>query len=358
MITSKIKITRNKMIYSSRIDRFLKDVEMPITPELVCESFKRVKVGPFNLLHSYMPLGVKFLQESYLALENNEVVGILSLMIDCRSKQRWKINHMFLKPNSYDVGKLLIDFIVNKYGAEGVETFLVEVDSNNTDALDLFKNGCGFRQCTLNHIYRIDPSGDMPEKVQIEGFRKALSADCSNLYDLYVECLTPQAKLSLDKSEQEYSFSFFKALNEKFRGAQTNNWVLSNPETNSALAYASLFTRDSKNYYISIMTSLPYSDYYEDILNYIIRYVYHQNSKAGIYLEVCDAIQSHSKLVELLHALEISEVQTNALLVKDYWRPLKERKPLASPVIIFPESTSPACNSLPLAKKNLPLLTL
>lgn len=358
MIASKIKITKNKMIYSSRIDRFLKDVEVPVTPELLCESLKRVKAGPLTLLHSYLPLGIRFLQESYLALENNEVVGILSIIIDCRSRQRWKINHMFLKPNSYDVGKLLIEFIVNKYGAEGVETFLVEVDSANVDALDLFKNGCGFRQCTVKHIYCINIEGKLPEKPLIDGFRPANPSDSAKLYDLYVECLTPQAKLSLDKSEAEYSFSIFTSLKEKFRGIKTNSWVMVNSENNSALAYAGLLTRDPKVFYASIMTSLPYSEYYEDILNYLIRHVYIINPQATIYLDVSGSIQSHSRFIELLKSLEVPEIQTNYLLVKDYWRPLKERKPLASPVIIFPESTSPACNSLNIVKKTLPLLTL
>lgn len=347
MLSSKVKIRPLKLSDSRQVEIFLEEVDVSVQSTFNLEHALKIKPDPFKMLHFYLPLQWKFMHETYLALENNEIIGLIGLVPDCKSKLRWKIDELFLKPNSYDVGKLLVDFIVNKYGAEGVENFLTEVNSTNSDALDLFKNACGFRYCTLNHTYKHTLNGKYPDRVDIANFRRVCSADNSKLYDLYLECLTPQTKMSLDKTARDFNFGIVSKITDKINGYYTTKWLLENPNNNSALALATMITNDFKTFQVYIITSLPYSEYYSTILDYITRYAGLKNMHSTLLITVSEAIQSHSKYIEILEEQKMEHVQTCNILVKDYWRPLKEARTLTTPsIILFPEGTSPACNSL------------
>ena len=343
---TKINIRPVKYADSRQIKLFLEEVNVAVDSTFNPENIPDFHSGLVSKFHSLLPLHWKFLQESYIALENKEVMGIVTLIPDCKSRLRWKINQILLKPNSYYAGKLLIDFIVNKYGAEGVETLLSEVDSTDIDALDLFKNACGFRQCTVNNIYVNNLEGNLSENMDINGLRRTSLSDARSLYDLYLECLTPQAKMSLDKSVSDFSFNFIDTLKNRYNGFDSYNWVLDHPDNDSLIVYANIKTRDNKVFSINIITSLPHSDLFYDVLNYLIRFAGLKNSHATVLINVCEAIQSSRKYMELLKQMQLAPVQTNYILVKDYWRPIKERKPVAAPIAIFADGgTSPACNS-------------
>ncbi|MEW5822138.1 MAG: hypothetical protein AB1782_18230 [Cyanobacteriota bacterium] len=351
MTVSKIKIRPIRLLDKNQTGKFLKEVNVAVNSSFNPDNYRQVKGDIVRKVHSYLPLNWRFLQETYVAVDNKEIIGIIGLIHDCRLKQRWKINQLLLKPHSYEVGKLLIDYIVNKYGAEGVETFLSEVDSGDTDAQDLFKNACGFRQCTVNHLYQFNLEGKLPEEVILPDIRTVSLADNAKLFDLYLECLTPQTKISLEKSVEDFSFSLTKSIKDKINGLSTESWILENPENKSAIAYATSTTTDNRVFYINIITSLPYTEYFRDILYYLARYAGLKNKNSTLLINICEAIQGHKKYAEILKDIGIPDIQTTYVLVKDYWRPLKERKPIATPIIIFPEGTSPACNSLNMVKK-------
>ena len=85
---------------------------------------------PFNIIHNLFPVNLKFLQECYVAVEKDEPLGLISLTPDGHTKTRWKINRLILGTNAYDTGKQLVDYVVNKYGGAGVETFVTVIDEN------------------------------------------------------------------------------------------------------------------------------------------------------------------------------------------------------------------------------------
>lgn len=351
MVATKIKIRPIKYIAFGQIDKFLQEVNVAVNSSFSPDNSKKVKGGLLRIFHSFLPLSWRFLQDSYVAKDNKDIIGVIGLLPDSRSKLRWKINQLLLKPNSYEVGKLLIDFIVNKYGAEGVETFITEVDSNDSDALDLFKNASGFRKCTVNTSYLFDLTKNISENSKLNEVRKVSIADSAKLHDLYLECLTPLAKISLEKTNNDFTFNFLNTLKDRLNNVASDSWIMENPEKNSAIAFATMATRDYQTFYINIITSLPYTDYFMDILNYIIKHTGCKNKEASVIITLSEAFQGHNKYAEILKKLELPVVQTNQILVKDYWRPLKERKPAASPIIMFPEGTSPACNSLNIVRK-------
>ncbi len=73
-----------------------------------------------------------------LPLKEKKLLGLISLVPDGNQKTRWKINRLILNPDAYDAGKQLIDYVVNKYGGAGVETFLTTID------VKLYRGYCSF----------------------------------------------------------------------------------------------------------------------------------------------------------------------------------------------------------------------
>jgi hypothetical protein len=347
MVTQGIKIRPVRLTDNKQLHSFFTEVDTPVIPEYFANTTPWVLTGPLRSLHSRLPLSWKTLQEGYIAIENNTIQGLISLEPDSRSKHRWKINQLYLKPNAYDVGKLLIDYIVNKYGADGVETFITEIDALNTDAANLFQNACGFRFCTNEHIFKHDLEGTNGGINNLPQLKKFTSADSTRLYDLHLECLKPQAKVSLEKTAKDFSFNLADVLKRQAKGISQFRWVLEEPESKHFIAANSIVTFDNNVFYIYIYTALPYADYYSSLVDFCFHQVGLRNRKATAYIRVCEAIQSHSKLLNVLQERELEQVQSTILIVKDYWRPLKERKPLTtSPIIIFPEGTSTAYNPI------------
>ncbi|MGD9581176.1 MAG: hypothetical protein AB7V50_07370, partial [Vampirovibrionia bacterium] len=164
MSIAKIKIKSIKSVNSFQIKKFLEEVNVAVNDSYDDSQSIKVNGGVFRILHSILPLNWKFLQEVYVAIEANKVIGLVGLVPDCRSSLRWRINQLLLKPHSYDVGKILLDYVASKYGAEGVEIFLAEVDSLDNEALDLFKNACSYRKCTVNNTYKYKLSGKIPDQ--------------------------------------------------------------------------------------------------------------------------------------------------------------------------------------------------
>jgi hypothetical protein len=352
MIQSSIKIRPVRITDNNRINKFFDEVDMPVVPSFVASANPRKLTSPVLKIHYYLPLGWKILQEGYVAVENDNIIGLIAIIPDSKTKLRWKIDQFYLKPNAYDVGKLLIDYIVNKYGAEGVETFIAELDEMNADAQDLFKNACGFRFCTREYTYKYPLNGEILPEVDINNFRKMNSSDTEKLYDLYIECLKPQAKISLEKDPDDFNSGISRFFRNHFNGIEIAQWVLENPENKSIVAYADIRTVDNTVSHACIFTALPYSEYYKDILNYLINYAGLKNRNAILHINLCEAIQSYSHFQDIINKLELELIKSSIILVKDYWRPLKERKPLTtSPIIIFPEGTSTAYNPVSTLKK-------
>lgn len=339
------KIREIKTSDYKKIGKLFENFDIPVNCVLSFENAKRYSAFPLKKIHSHLPLKLKFLQESYVAASNKDILGLVSLMPDGTVKSRWKINQLLLEPNSYDVGKLLIDYVVSKYGAEGVESFITEVVATNADALELFKKGCGFRQCCKTHIYKLSIDNNLPDEALMPPLREMSNDDISKVADLFNDALTPQTRVSLSKTPDDFYYSLYDKLTDNVVKIDSKRWVIEDPSTKNIIAFVIINTRDNNLFYLSAFVSMPYAEYYYDILNFAIRYAGLKNRNASLFINVSEAVNSTKKYLELLNESDAEHIETFDLLVKDFWKPQKEPKSLASPVLIFSDiSSSPACN--------------
>ena len=300
--------------------------------------------SPFNIFHQWLPLNWKFLPECYVAVENNEPLGLISLAPDGHAKNRWKINRLVLGMNAYDVGKQLIDFVVNKYGGAGVEVFLAVIDENYTEAISLFKNTCSFRSSSKINIWEYDGNYLPNNNTTPDYLRKVNRTDAQKLYDLDSEAILPQFRTSLIKTPADFNFGVKNKILNKAKGYKTYKYVIDNPSKNRLEGLVSIFTADNINFWAEITLSLPYKEYYENLVNFAFNTVKSQNKDAKLYIGVKDYQQTGKFMAEVLASHNFKLCGNFQVLVKDYWRPAGlfiERK---VPAIIFPDMTSPACN--------------
>jgi len=298
---------------------------------------------PFNGLHEILPLGLKFLQECYVAVEGNELLGMISLAPDGNQKTRWKINRLILNPDAYDIGKQLVDYVVNKYGGTGVETFLTTINENYAEALALFHTACSFRTCSKINIWEITNFSDKLYEAKDVSLKIPENSDAKKLYELDCEAIYPKFKTTLMKTEKDFLYNTPNRLINRLKGHHVEYFWLENIARNSAEGMLSISTKDKNNYWIDITISFAYQEYYKDILNFAVKKIFSVNSHAKIYTGVRNFHQANKKMTEVLTENNFVQTTNFEILVKDYWRPAEYASDKKSPIMIFPDMTSPAC---------------
>jgi len=298
---------------------------------------------PLDVLHDLLPVDRKFLQESYVAVEDNEILGLIGIIADGHEKSRWKINRLILNTNAYDVGKQLVDYVVNKYGGAGIETFLTVIDDRHEEAISLFKNACMFRSCAQIQVWSIDNLSDLVDNQEITDFVPQKPYHSQKLYELYQQALFPQFRPSLTKSPKDFEISLVMKLQMSLKKESIDRFVLNNPDKKSIEGYFTIYTADNKDFWFDVVLSLGYTEYYETILKFVVKFVTDKNPSAKLNVYARKYFQNSSKLVDLLEKNNFKWSRSYQVLVKDYWKPAKlkadEKK---SPIIIFPDITSPA----------------
>ncbi|MDD3013941.1 MAG: hypothetical protein PHC34_09595 [Candidatus Gastranaerophilales bacterium] len=336
------KIRQLKYQDIKKIQAMIQYVVPGVASNLISED--KFIIYPLNLIHNLLPVNMKFLQETYVAVEKKEVLGLISLTPDTKQKTRWRINKLILNVNAYDVGRQLIDFVVNKYGGAGVETFITILNETSAEAIALFKNNCGFRSCTNIHVF---------EKEQLQ-FNKELFFNCNllrevkpsdaeNLKEFDQQSIFPQYRISLMGNKSDFKIGLRSKFANGIAGYTATKFIFEDPAKKLIEGYVNVTTKNGNDYWADIVLSLAFQDYYEDILNYITSYVKYQSDDAKLSVYVRKYYQSSEKLSETLSNLNFTICQRYQVLVKDYWKATKAPSELIkSPIVIFPEIRSPA----------------
>lgn len=311
----------------------------------VLEHFQTLYM-PLRLINQLLPLKFRFLPAIYVATDSDKVLGLVWLSRDGYRQDRWKVEQIIINPeyaSAYDVGKQLMEYVINKYGAMGVETFLAYVDPHYTEGLGLLKE-CGFRHCTKVHTYQLEKiSEELKErKIYIRGLREARSTDAQTLKELYTETLMPEVRISLQKSAADLTPPLMDMVARRIKGEFFKRWVISTESQEHFYGSIAISTWDYRQFDISILISPAWESETEDLIVFAVQQVAKCTSHPKILVHSYDF---HKTKKEVLTQLGFERVWTTEVLVKDYWTPVKD-KALQSknPVLLFAKGgkTSPA----------------
>jgi len=269
-------------------------------------------------LHSYFPLKYKFLPESFVLLEKDEILGLITVLPTMGNPYKIIITRLIFQNNLYDVGKQLVEFVIAKYGAQGAVAFSVTIDQSHDELFQLFLNGCGFRHCSCENLWKIENFNF--QDYQPARFRVCQNSDAKRVSELFNAELTSLYKPALLRIKSEFMEPLFAGITNFYK----NRYVLEEAAHKRIIAYLSITTADNINYILDLITSDGYEISYDEVLSFAIKEISSRKSNFYIFFKQKKYTLTSEKFEEYLHSKNFNCIQTQNVLVKDFYRPVKQ----------------------------------
>ena len=276
---------------------------------------KNLMQEPLDMVNAMMPLSAKFRSESFILIENNEILGLITAV--CTPGNPYKINvtRLIFKENRYEIGKQLVEFLIQKMGGKGANTFTVVIDECHNELLDLFINGCGFRQCSSETLWKTEKP--VPQKTDLP-WRYAQSSDADKIAQLYNDEVINIFKPSLLRHPKEFKSAFFQGFTKFYK----TRYVYE--ETDKILGYFSVTTEDNLNYILDITTNSGYDIDYDKVINIMLCEIARKKHAFYPLIKQKKYTKNSQKLEDYLKIKGYNPIQTKHILVKDFYRPVEE----------------------------------
>lgn len=285
---------------------------------------------PFNMIHDLLPLALKFLPESYVIEENKEIIGMVTVAPTPGNPYKLTISRLFLEHDCFNAGKQLLEYVISKYGAKGATTFIAKVDDSYEELLTLFADGCGFRQCSTEQMWKMDTIRFSKDSGSF--FRPFKNSDAQAVAMLFNDSVITHFKYSISRTKNEYSEPIFKGLNNdcKFK------YVVEDENLKTVKSYFSITTNDNSNYILDVTTSPWYDCFWEDILSFSVNEISKRKKDFNLFVKVRKYTTTAESFENYLIEKGFKRVQNQMILVKDFYRQIKETQPLRR-VVLFNE---------------------
>ncbi len=284
---------------------------------------------PLNLIQNLLPLKLKRMPESYVIEDNDEILGMITISPTPGNPQRLSISRLYLESDYFNVGKQLIDFVISKYGAKGANSFVSQIDESYDELLHLFVDGCGFRQCSCEQLWKMEEIRFTKESSTF--FRPFKNADAQSVAMLFNDSIITHFKYSISRTKDEYKEPLFFGLNDyKFR------YVVEDNNLNTIQAYFSLTTSDNLNYILDVTTSQWYECNWEDILNFTIGQISKRKKEFYLFVKVKKYTATAESFEKFLSEKGFKCIQNQLVLVKDFYKIIKEPES-ARKIVLFNE---------------------
>lgn len=285
---------------------------------------------PFNTIHDLLPLNFKFLSESYVIEENKDIIGMVTVSPTAGNPFKLSISRLFLEHDYFNAGKQLIEFVISKYGAKGASTFIAKIDDSYEELLHLFTEGCGFRQCSSEQLWKMNSIRF--SNTDNSFFRPFKNSDAQAITMLFNDSIITHFKHSISRTKNEYLEPIFKGLKNdcKFK------YVIEDENLKTIKAYFSLTTYDNLNYILDVTTSPWYDCSWDDILSFTINQISKRQKDFYLFVKVKKYTTTAENFEKYLIEKDFKCVQNQLVLVKDFYKLIKEIQPLHR-VVLFNE---------------------
>lgn len=284
---------------------------------------------PLNIIHDLLPLRLKFLPESHVIEENKQILGMVTILPTTGNPFKLQVSRLFLEQDYFNVGKQLVDFIVSKYGAKGASSFVAKVDESYDELLHLFVDGCCFRQCSSEQLWKMDTIRF--SKTENTFFRPFKNSDAQAVAMIFNESVITHFKYSISRTKNEYLDPIFKGLKDsKFK------YVIEGENLKTVKAYFSITTSDNLNYILDVTTSPWHECSWDDILSFTINQISKRQKDFYLFVKVKKYTTTAEVFENYLIEKGFNCVQNQLLLVKDFYKVIKEAQPIQR-VVLFNE---------------------
>ena len=276
---------------------------------------KSLSEVPFGILNAMLPLALKFKPESFILVDGDEVLGLITTAKTPGNPYKINITRLIFKENMYEVGKQLVEFVIHKFGAKGALTFAVTIDDCHDELFDLFINGCGFRLCSSETLWKIEKP--VPEKTDFK-WRYAQNSDSKEIAQLYNSELENIYKPSLTRHPKEFEDPLFSGFVDYYK----TRYVVE--ENKKIIGYFSITTTDNLNYIFDVTTISGYEIEYSHIINVMLCEVARKKRAFYPIIKQKKYIKNSEDFGNYLKSMNYVPIQTQQILVKDYYKPIAQ----------------------------------
>lgn len=284
---------------------------------------------PFSLIHDLFPLNLKFLPESYVIEENKDIIGMVTVSPAAGNPFKLTISRLFLEHDYFNAGKQLIEYVIAKYGAKGASSFIATIDDSYDELLHLFTEGCGFRQCSSEQMWKMETIRFT--KTDNTFFRPFKNSDAQSVAMLFNDSVITHFKYSISRTKNEYLEPLFKGLNDsKFK------YVVEDEEQKTIIAYFSLKTCDNSNYVLDVTSSPWYDCSWDDILSFAVSEISKRQKDFSLFVKVKKYTVTAESFENYLVEKGFKCVQNQLILVKDFYKLIKDEQRIHR-VVLFNE---------------------
>lgn len=276
---------------------------------------KNLMAEPLGIINAMMPLSMKFRSESFILIEGKEILGLITSVCTPGNPYKINITRLIFKENRYEIGRQLVEFLIQKMGGKGANTFSVVIDECHNELFDLFVNGCGFRQCSSETLWKIEHPA--PEKTDLR-WRYAQSSDSEKIAQLYNDEVINIFQPSLLRHPKEFKSEFFQGFTKYYK----TRYVCE--ESDKILGYFSVTTEDNLNYILDITTNSGYEFEYDKIINVMLCDIARKKHAFYPFVKQKKYTKNSQRLEDYLKSKGYYPIQTKHILVKDFYRAVKE----------------------------------
>ncbi len=286
--------------------------------------------------HHFLPLRVKFLSESYVVYDKDKVLGFISVEKDERSRKRLKITKVFLEKNSFDIGKLLVQYVISRYCAMGAISYQVVVDDSQVDMLSLFVDGCNFRKNATELIYKVRQESLNYENICIsDGFKFYKYVKSCDVCRLYNSNINSYQRHSFSKTKEQFEPYFAAGLNDKV----SFSYVLEDEQKGKIYGYFNIVTFNNIDYMLDFVLDSAFEIYFEDALCYISYCLDKRVKNWNLYVKIKTYFSNYKFFEQYCENKNYELVKSSNILTKDYLKEIKENSLLNSAKIVFNDIT-------------------
>lgn len=304
-----------------------------LSNDAITQYTKGLTSCPFcSFLHDRLPQALKFLPESFVLAEDKEIIGLITVTPKPGNPFRVNISRLVLEQNYFNAGKQLIEFVVSKFGAKGATSFSAAIDDSHCELLSLFIDGCGFRQCSSEQLWKMNTLHI--SKTKNTFFRPFKNSDAQAVAMLFNDSVITHFKHSIEKTKKEYKDPLFEGLRNNYK----LKYVIEDEKTKTIKGYFSLTTSDNLNYILDITTSHWYDCSYDDILSFTINQMTKRKHDFHLFVRTKKYTIKADDLEKFLLLKGFSCEKNQLILVKDFYKLIKEHEE-SHKILLFSEPT-------------------
>ncbi len=270
--------------------------------------------------------------ESYVVSDtNNNLKGIITVKAQYGNPYKWQIKRLFLDKNSHEEGKQLVEYIIAKFGARGVDTFYVSVDDNQQELIDLFIKGCGFRFCSVESLWSVSNVNFLTDNIDEKFFKSFKNSDSQKVCSMFNDNLITHYKYSLSKEKDEFNDKLIQGFNSE----SNFKYVFEDNKEHNLKSYIQIKTVDNKNYLVDIIIPPQYFDLYPMILSYAVKKIIKRNKNFKLYIKNRKYLQSGDLLENFFKDNRFELLKNNTILVRDFFKSIKEESKSFNNAVVF-----------------------